>query len=107
MPRAKKEPKPKKPFLSGYRTYDPKKEGYGNVNQWRAAWKAMNHEEAVAVLQDDDPLVVMGFSSMPTKADLDSRFHTLVKQHHPDHGGDAEMFKKVYAAWSELCRRCQ
>lgn len=32
-----KTPKAKKPFLSGYKTYDPDVEGYGNPSEWRGA----------------------------------------------------------------------
>ena len=100
-----KEPKPKKPFLSGYKTYDTST-GKGSRDQWRAAWQAMGAEEAAAVLQDEDPLAILGFSQRPSKAELGKRFRELVQKHHPDKGGDAAMFKKVYAAWSTLNEVC-
>lgn len=100
--KTKAEKKPKKPFLSGYKTYDTR-HGFGNRSEWRAAWDdRMGHGEATATLQRDDPLKVMGFSTMPNKADLDKRYRELVMKHHPDRGGDPVEFKKVQAAWSLL-----
>jgi hypothetical protein len=92
--RTKKE---KKPFLLRYKTYDPSVEGYGNVNQWRSAWEGMSFDEAKETT--DEPLTVLGFTSIPSRSELDKRFRELVKKHHPDHGGDPIMFKKVHAAW--------
>lgn len=102
-----KEKKPKKPFLSGYKTYDPAVEGFGNVSQWRAAWEAMNKDEAEAIMAGNDPLTVMGFKTLPSLMELNKRFRDLVMQHHPDHGGDRKMFQAVYAAWSLLIERCK
>ena len=100
-----KEKKPKKGFLDGYKTYDTK-EGFGNLGEWRAAWKnRMDHQEATTTLGRDDPLKTMGFSDMPTKIELNTRYRELVKIHHPDVGGDPVEFKKVQAAWSLLMER--
>jgi hypothetical protein len=102
MMKTKSEKKPKKGFLDGYKTYDPQ-HGFGNRSEWRAAWNdRMNHKDASVAIGEDDMLSVMGFSSMPIKVDLDKRYRELVMQHHPDRGGDPEMFKKVHAAWSLL-----
>lgn len=102
----KKEKKPKKPFLSGYKTYDPKVEGYGNVNEWRAAWEhRMGSEAAKIALDKADPLQVLGFTSMPDKVELDKRYRELVMKTHPDRGGDAKEFIAVHAAWSLLSEK--
>jgi len=93
--------KPKKGFLD-YKTYDTKN-GYGNCSEWRSAWnERMSHDLATSTLNRDNPLDVMGFSSMPSKAELDKRYRELVMIHHPDKGGDAKQFIKIQAAWSIL-----
>jgi DnaJ-class molecular chaperone len=97
-----KEKKPKKGFLDGYKTYDTKT-GYGSRAEWRSAWdERMSHGQATAALDRDNPMDVMGFSSMPSKVELDKRYRELVMRTHPDRGGNAEDFKKVQAAWSLL-----
>lgn len=99
-----KEKKPKKGFMDGYKTYDDR-QGRGSRREWRNAWEEMSHGDAEAALNKLDPLEVMGFQSMPTKAELDARYRELVKKHHPDMGGDAEEFKKVQAAWTLLTEK--
>ena len=101
MRRKSGEPKPKRPFPPKYPQYDTS-HGHGNVEEWQRAWKGMGHSEATVAVGKDSTLKIMGFDAMPSKTDLDTRFRELVKQHHPDHGGDPEMFKKVHAAWSLL-----
>jgi hypothetical protein len=97
--------KPKKGFLDGYETYDTST-GFGNTKEWGKQFHArMGHKEATAAVAEEDPLTIMGFDSLPTQADLDKRFRDLVFKHHPDHGGTAEMFKKIHAAWSLLKER--
>ena len=91
--------KPKVPLLQRYKTYDPKVEGYGDISQWRSAWESMNPAEAAGIIQNESPLEIMGFSVMPTAAELDQRYRKLVLEHHPDHGGDRKIFQKVHAAW--------
>ena len=104
MPRPKSN-KPKKGFLDGYETYDPDAEGYGNVHEWRQTWEKMNGAQATAILQEDDPLVVLGFEAIPTESELNKRFRELMQQHHPDRGGDLAMAKRVTAAWTILTKR--
>jgi hypothetical protein len=103
--KTKPEKKPKKGFLDGYKTYDTK-HGFGNRSEWRSAWDdRMNHKDASATIGADDPLSVMGFSSLPTRGELDQRYRALVMQHHPDRGGDPAEFKHVQAAWSLLTEK--
>ena len=98
----KKEKKPKKGFLDGYKTYDTSK-GYGSRAEWRAAWnEKMSSARDKVALEEDDPLIMMGFSSMPSKVESDKRYRELVMIHHPDKGGDAKQFIKIQAAWSIL-----
>ena len=64
--------------------------------------KRMGAAEASKVVKQDDPLKILGFDSMPSKAELDSRYRQLAMKHHPDHGGTASQFKLIHAAWSLL-----
>jgi hypothetical protein len=69
-------------FLSGYKTYDVAKEGYGSVNQWRSLFDAvMTGEEAAVIIGKTtrSPLDILGFATLPTKDALKSRYRQLVK----------------------------
>ena len=102
MPRPKSN-KPKKGFLDGYKEYDPNDGiGKGDVNQWRTAWESMSGDEAIAILERDDPLAVMGFSEMPTSEELNRRFRDLMFIHHPDKGGELRKAQQITAAWTVL-----
>lgn len=45
---------------------------------------------------------ILGVSRTATQDDIKRAFHKLAHQHHPDKGGDAEVFKKVSEAYSTL-----
>ncbi len=45
-----------------------------------------------------EALKLFGLESSATLQDVKKRYRTLAKQHHPDTGGDEEMFKKINAA---------
>ena len=93
--------KPKKGFLDGYKTYDDS-HGRGNVHKWRASWEDMSGDQAQEIIAGDDPLSIMGFTSLPTMPELMVRFRELMQVHHPDHGGDLETAKKINGAWTIL-----
>lgn len=105
-----KEKKPKKPFRDGHRKYDPKTEGFGNPEKWRAAFKyRMGLDEAKRVLQDTDPLTVLGLTPPVTWHQIERAYKKLVVRNHPDwtnadgsKGGDAENFKRIQAAYEIL-----
>ena len=96
--------------LAGYKQYDPKKEGYGSVDEWRAAWdEVMGHEEAMGFLGVESPLTIMGFDEMPDAATLKKRYRELMLKNHPDKNpgdpGATLMTQKIVAAYSELTRK--
>lgn len=95
--------KAKKPFLSGYKTYDPKVEGYGSSYDWKGAFhERMGLDEARRVVNDESPYSILGVTESTPWDQIKKAFRKLAMQHHPDKGGDAEMFKKVRAAFEVL-----
>ena len=92
--------------LASYKTYDPRKEGYGSVDEWKAAWdEVMGHEEAMGFLADENPLTILGFDVMPDLKALKKRFRELIMLHHPDKGGEKAQAQRIIAAYSELTRK--
>ena len=49
-----------------------------------------------------NPFQVLGLQPGVTREAAKARYRELVKQHHPDTGGDAEQFKRIQAAWEML-----
>jgi DnaJ-class molecular chaperone len=97
--------KKKKDFLGGYKTYNPKKQGYGNATQWNRAFNArMGLDEAKKTLGGRDPLAILGFTSKPTSWDeIKKQYRKLAMQYHPDrNSGDDKQFKEVQAAYELL-----
>ena len=95
-------------FLSGYKTYDPEKEGYGNPGEWRKAfYQKMTTDEAQAILNEDDPYIVLGIPRNASKDVIRRAFYKMAMQWHPDRNPDnlakAEaMMKKINAAYHLL-----
>ena len=52
--------------------------------------------------QSSDPYVVLEVSSTASQAELKAAYRRLVKQHHPDAGGDEERILALNAAWEQL-----
>lgn len=97
-----KEKKPKKPFMSGYKHYDPK-DGFGSPDQWREAFNArMGLDEANRVLHGLSPWAVLGLKENVTFDEVKSAYRKLAMKFHPDRGGNPEEFKKVQAAYEIL-----
>ena len=75
----------------------------GSPEQWREAFHfAFNKDTAAECLRGDEPLVVLGLLPGATAEAIKSAFRKLAVRLHPDHGGDPEEFKKVYAAHYSL-----
>jgi DnaJ family protein A protein 2 len=62
----------------------------------------MGREEATKVVGKQHPLDILGLTGKPTWDEIKSVYRKLVLKHHPDRGGDPEMFKKVQAAYELL-----
>jgi DnaJ-class molecular chaperone len=97
-------------FLSGYETYDPKAEGYGNRTQWRKEFfKRMSPDEASQILNAQDPYEVLGVTRKSTQAEIKKAFYVLINKWHPDKNPEniqeaTQMSQLIIAAYSYLTR---
>ena len=77
--------KPKKAFLDGYKTYDPKVEGYGSPEEWRSTFKErMSQEEATEYLKDNDPYKILNVKKDSPLDVIKKAFRKLALLWHPD-----------------------
>ncbi len=77
--------KSKRPFLSGYKTYDPTVEGYGSPRQWKAAFAStMNLDEARAAVGEETPEGILGVTPAALWSEVVSAFKRLLRLTHPD-----------------------
>lgn len=79
----------------------------GSPEMWRASYeeRMMGHDEAVAVLDKDNPYTVLGLAQGAGKDVVKKAFRVFSLKWHPDinKAPDAEaMFKKGHAAYSLL-----
>lgn len=95
----------KKPFLSGYKTYDTS-EGFGSPDEWKQAFnKRMSMEDAVKILDDDDPYTILGVAMGDMFDVVKKAFRKLAMKFHPDKnpGKEKEMnekMRKIIAAYT-------
>ena len=91
------------PFDPQYAPYGHA-EKKGNPTEWREAYNArmMGEEEAVAVLDKDNPYNVLGLQQGADAAAVKTAWRQFAMKNHPDHGGNETTFKKGLAAYSLL-----
>ncbi len=100
--------KTKNDLLSGYKTYDPKTEGYGSPNEWKKSFRQrMGIDEARTILSEDNPYTILGVAITATFEEVKKAYRTLAKLNHPDKHQDevekyTELFKKIIAAYTVL-----
>lgn len=100
-----REKKPKKPFMSGYKTQDGPR---GNPDEWKDAFRVrMNLDEADTILGADDPRSILGLAFDFTMNQLKKAFRRLAMKWHPDLNQDIEekanrMFTRIHAAYVKL-----
>lgn len=54
---------------------------------------------------DDGMYAVLGLSAGASKVAVRSAYRVLMKMHHPDHGGDENVARRIIAAYDELRAR--
>ena len=79
--------------------------GQGGVTVTRCAWAVSPLERAVGGASDADCYGVLGIVANAGVEQLRQRFRQLVKQHHPDRGGDEGAFRDLASAYREALRR--
>ena len=95
-------------FLDGYKTYDPERNGYGSPRQWRRAfYKKMSSGEAKAILNEDDPYIMLNIAKNATLKQIRKAFYREALKWHPDRNpGNIEkatkMMQKINAAYNLL-----
>lgn len=98
-----------KGFLDGYKTYDPRTEGYGNSSEWKKAFNhRMGYDEAVNILSDDDPYSILGISKDATTIEIKKAYRKMAMRWHPDKNPDTdtnEKMKKIIAAYTYLINK--
>lgn len=57
------------------------------------------------ILPDFDPYEVLGITRKARHFEIVKVFRALSRIHHPDHGGDAEMFNRISSAYRILGSR--
>jgi hypothetical protein len=89
----------KKGFLDGYKTYNPKTEGYGNEREWRQTFAArMGFDEAQEILRgvkDKTPLGILGLSGKPAWNEIRSAYRKMARQFHPDVYKEADATQRM------------
>lgn len=101
MPR--KPAKPKAPFMLRYKHADDGKSG--SPHEWRAAFQfRMGVDAALEEVKQSKrtPRSILGVGRGTTWDEIKSAYRKLVKQFHPDLGGDAVEFRQVQAAYEVL-----
>lgn len=101
----------KKPFkLPNYKTYDTS-EGLGSPSDWRKSFnKRMGFDEAIGILQDNDPYSILGIPKGSLWGDIKKAYRKLIVLNHPDKHPDeekkyTEITQKIVAAYIVLEKR--
>lgn len=94
-------------FTEDYDRYDPAAEGFGSQDDWEAAAErlATGRGRLRGRQRRNADLDALGLDAMPSTIDLlKAAFRAAVKVAHPDTGGSAAAFKRVFAAYERLVR---
>jgi DnaJ family protein A protein 2 len=88
---------------SPYGTYEGNP---GTADDWKAAFNFafFTREKALGILihVQETPFQILGVREGASQEEIQSAFRKLALIHHPDKGGDREMFDKVMSAYTIL-----
>lgn len=95
-------------FLSGYKKYDPEREGYGSPFDWKKEFfRRMSPEEARDILCEEDPYAILRLKRGASLLEMKKAYRKQAMKWHPDKNIGkiklaTEMMKKINAAYSLL-----
>ena len=100
MPR-KPSGKPKRNIWTDPSPYGTYTGPRGTPESWRRAFRdAATPRGAAELVQDDDPWAILGLKRGVSYKEAKSRYRKLVRENHPDHGGNTEVCSRIIAAWT-------
>ena len=106
--------KPFSAIFDKYQTYSPEKEGYGNVQNWSAAFdERMGYDDATRFVGTDNPLTILGLTKLPgTMEELKKVYRKLIMANQEGQRANAtpeaqEIVKRIIAAYSLLATRIE
>lgn len=91
-----------KDFVSPYGTYEGVR---GSREEWRASFEGAwtgTAQEAREFLREETPWSILGIEVNSDLATIKSAYRRLMLVHHPDHGGDPVIARKVMAAYCAM-----
>jgi hypothetical protein len=85
---------------SRYGTYDGPR---GNPSAWAGTFSGVwENSPTVKALESLECYRILGVQPNASKSELKARFRSLVKLHHPDHGGDRTTYEQVVDAYRRI-----
>lgn len=85
----------KKPWITGYKTYDTSN-GFGSPDEWQSAFeKRMNFKVLTPKEEDDNKSIVKILYTAKNADELRKQYIILIKQYHPDIKGNTEENKII------------
>lgn len=95
--------KKRSPFDKDYAPYGHYEGPLHTAANWRRAFdQAATATGALALLGDEDPWDVLGVRRSAERAEVKSAFRRLLRDNHPDRGGDHDAALRVVAAWTKI-----
>jgi len=89
-------PKSRRPLK--YKTYDPEKEGYGNPEQWKAAFNKRIGQTTTL----ESAHQILGTNKNSSRQDIKIAYRKLALKHHPDKCGNDTEFKSIASAYKTI-----
>jgi len=91
-----------------YETYDPVKCGYGNPNQWRAAFQQVfTQSEIEKILGAATPHQILNLPLTASQDEIKGTYRKLAILYHPDKNNGIDLdnrFQKLQAAYQKLSK---